>query len=235
MSSNKTIFPGMENSYDASFKQNVNVNGAGVQFGQGGTVFPGMSQTSTIPNQQVNSKPVVGFLFSVSRTPAGEYWPLHIGLNTIGRTQECDVCLNEATVTAQHAKLVVRVMKNPEKTICSLQDASSTCGSMINGNSLGFDPVECHNGDIITIGEHYQLYLILVDTKTLGLSVNPDFISAATEDPLPPFGGGNDPWAGPAPTGGPGFSSDASSLHGTVGMDGSAPVFKKGSTIIMPK
>ena len=235
MSSNKTIFPGMENSYDASFKQNGNVNGVGGQFGQGGTVFPGMSQTAPVSNQQVNNKPVVGFLFSVSRTPAGEYWPLHIGLNTIGRTPECDVCLNEATVTAQHAKLVVRVMKNPEKTICSLQDAASTCGSMINGNSLGFDPVECHNGDIITIGEHYQLYLILVDTKTLGLSVNPDFISAATEDPLPPFGGGNDPWAGPAPTGGPGFSSDSSSLHGTVGMDGSAPVFKKGSTIIMPK
>ena len=235
MSSNKTIFPGMENSYDASFKPGGNVNGMGGQSVQGGTVFPGMNPNPQAGVQQVNSKPVVGFLFSVSRTAAGEYWPLHIGLNTIGRTQECDVCLNEATVTAEHAKLVVRVMKNPEKTICSLQDASSTCGSMINGNSLGFDPVECHNGDIITIGEHYQLYLILVDTKTLGLSVNPDFIEAGIEDPLPPFGGGNDPWAGPAPTGGPGFSNDASSLQGTVGMDGSAPVFKKGSTIIMPK
>lgn len=233
MSSNKTIFPGMENSYDASFNQNGNMNPMGGQFGQGGTVFPGMNP-SVQPLQQANSKPVVGFLFSVSRTPAGEYWPLHVGLNTIGRTAECDVCLNEATVTAEHAKLVVRVMKNPEKTICSLQDAASTCGSMINGSSLGFDPVECHNGDIITIGEHYQLYLILIDTKTLGLSVDPAFIEAAAEDPIPSFGGTPDPWAGPAPTSGPGFAPEASS-HGTVGMDGMVPSFKKGHTIIMPK
>lgn len=232
MSSNKTIFPGMESSYDSSFNQNPNSNPMGGQFGQGATVFPGMP-SGPVSGQQVNSKPVVGFLFSVSRTPAGEYWPLHVGLNTIGRTADCDVCLNEATVTAEHAKLVVRVMKNPEKTICSLQDSASTCGSMINGNSLGFDPVECHNGDIITIGEHYQLYLILVDTKTLGLSVNPDFMAAETEEPLPPFGGGNAPWGG-ANSGG-GFQSEPSPVRGTVGMDGSSPAFKKGSTIIMPK
>lgn len=232
MSSNKTIFPGMENSYDASFNQNGNMNPMGGQFGQGGTVFPGMNP-SVQPVQQANTKPVVGFLFSVSRTPAGEYWPLHVGLNTIGRTAECDVCLNEATVTAEHAKLVVRVMKNPEKTICSLQDAASTCGSMINGSSLGFDPVECHNGDIITIGEHYQLYLILVDTKTIGLSVDPNFIEAAAEEPLPSFGGASDPWA--APAGMPGYSNDVTASHGTIGMDGAVPAFKKGGTIIMPK
>ncbi len=232
MSSNKTIFPGMENAYDSSFKQNPNSNPMGGQFGQGATVFPGMSQ-APMSGQQVNTKPVVGFLFSVSRTPAGEYWPLHVGLNTIGRTAECDICLNEATVTAEHAKLVVRVMKNPEKTICSLQDSASTCGSMINGNSLGFDPVECHNGDIITIGEHYQLYLILIDTKSLGLSVNPDFMPAEPQDPMSPFGGGNDPWSGT--TSGPVYPGDAAPARGTVGMDGTAPVFKKGSTIIMPK
>lgn len=223
MSSNKTIFPGMENSYDSSFMQNDGVNGMG---GPGGTVFPGMPSATLAPGTRVNAKPVVGFLFSVSRTAAGEYWPLHIGLNTIGRAPECDVCLNEATVTSEHAKLVVRVMKNPEKTICSLQDAASTCGSLINNNSLGFDPVECFNGDIITIGEHYQLYLILIDTKSLGLAVDPDFMPVEGGSPLPNFVE-DDPWAGPM--------QPNDSIRGTVGVDGVNAGFTKGSTIIMPK
>ena len=29
--------------------------------------------------------PVVGFLYSISRQGFGEYWPLHVGTNTIGR------------------------------------------------------------------------------------------------------------------------------------------------------
>ena len=172
MSSNKTIIPGMEDAYteQPNFgKQTTNV--------QDGTCVPNpFGARPTTPSMN-NQKPIVGFLYSISKSASGEFWPLRIGSNSIGRSADCDVCLGEATVSEQHAVLVVRQMKNPEKIIASICDARSTCGTMINGESLGFDQRECFNGDIITIGEHYDLYFILIDAKQIGLNVCRDFIS----------------------------------------------------------
>ncbi len=172
MSSNKTIIPGMEDAYTGSQnfgKQNVNV--------QDGTFVPNMPGTTPNNENIPHKKPVVGFLYSISKSGSGEYWPLHIGSNTIGRSKDCDVSLAEATVSEQHAVLVVQQMKNPEKVIAWINDSGSTCGTMINGESLGFDRRECFNCDIITIGEHYDLYFILIDAKQIGLNVRRDFIS----------------------------------------------------------
>lgn len=171
MSSNKTIIPGMEDAYTEQTdfgKQNARV--------QDGTCVP--NPFGTMPSNQpvVNQKPIVGFLYSISKNNTAEYWPLRIGPNTIGRSAGSDVCLGEATVSDQHAVLVIRQMRNPEKIIASICDSRSTCGTMINGESLGFDPKECFNGDIITIGEHYDLYFILIDAKQIGLNVSRDFI-----------------------------------------------------------
>lgn len=67
-------------------------------------------------------------------------------------------------------------MKNLEKVIASVCDSSSTIGTMINGESLGFEQRECFNGDILTIGAHYDLLLVLIDAKQIGLKVCADFI-----------------------------------------------------------
>ena len=192
MSSNKTVIPGMESSYEPT--QEVR----GQQSFGGGTYVPGNIQTPV--GTAMTEKPIIGFLYSVSRTPSGEFWPLHIGSNTIGRSSECDVCLPEGTVSEQHAVLVVRMMKNPEKVIASICDARSTMGTMINGESLGFDQRECFNGDIITIGAHYDLYFILIDVKQIGLNVCREFI--ATQQPAQPFGmpGAFPPSSGANPT-----------------------------------
>ena len=168
MGNSKTICPGMEGAYTSASnnfnQQDVNTPPQGTQFS---TPFTTM-HSPTMSYQ----KPIVGFLYSVSKTSAGEYWPLHVGSNSIGRSQDNDVCLSETTVSSQHAVLVVRQMKNPEKIIASICDSRSTCGTMINGESLGFDPRECFNGDVITIGEHYDLYFILIDAKQIGLRQN---------------------------------------------------------------
>lgn len=180
MSSNKTNCPGMENAttgFGPGFPNFPN-NPATHK----GTVTPGMAAQNT-PNA-INQKPILGFLFSVSRTPSGEFWPLHLGLNSIGRSADCDICLGEGTISEHHADLVIRQMKNPAKTICSIQDAKSTCGTMVNDMSVAFDPMECKNGDILTLGEHYQFYLVLIDVKELGLSVCPDFIATDNVQPM---------------------------------------------------
>ncbi|WP_417016374.1 FHA domain-containing protein [Alistipes sp.] len=157
----------------------------------GGTHFPGMN---TGPQASANSmtethKPIMGFLYSVSRTACGEYWPLYMGLNTIGRATTCSVRLAEATISDNHAEIVIRQMKNPDSVLVSIRDSRSTCGTLLNGSSLGFDAQECHNGDIITFGEHYEFYFILIDTKALGLEPRQDFIPAGNMPMQPGMGG----------------------------------------------
>lgn len=252
MSQNKTVIQGFEPA-----DQSGNNGGIGSGFysrgGNGrtaarGTVVSGMTDgpqqgvprnpNATVMAQTQNrpmqtGKPVVGFLYSVSRTAAGEYWPLQIGQNTIGKSSNCDIVLPEGTVSSEHAVLVVRKMKNPEKVIASISDARSTNGTMLNGVSLGFTAEECKNGDIITIGDNYELFLILIDAASLGLRPSVNFITIeedTMQDPLqdiptgytrpegqytpPPFGGGF------TPTG------------GTMGFDGQQP-YERGGTIGM--
>lgn len=148
-----------------------------------GTVVPGMEEIQECPsnrNQVINNKPIVGFLYSVSRTPFGEYWPIYLGQNVIGRDNSCSIILEEGTVSSEHALIMVRKMKNPEKLIASIVDARSTCGTMINGESLGFDQVECKSMDVITIGENYELLFILIDNVMLNLSTREDFVPVNT-------------------------------------------------------
>ena len=233
MSSNKTIIPGMEDAYteQPNFgKQNTKV--------QDGTCVP--NPFGTVPNSAnvPNQKPVIGFLYSISKSGSGEYWPLRIGSNTIGRADNCNVSLSEATVSEQHAVLVVQQMKNPEKVIAWINDSGSTCGTMINGESLGFDRRECFNGDIITIGEHYDLYFILIDAKQIGLNVCRDFISTQPTARMGnrPQNFGN-PYA--APTNNQftqGYEQEnVNAQGGTIGLDENEnkPSTKPGGTIFM--
>lgn len=186
MSNNKTVVPGMGNfDYKAPQTQAMNPMQQQPQQPQAapaynGTHFPGMEASMQAPGNAPTAeihKPVMGFLYSVSRTANGEYWPLYMGLNTIGRATSSTVRLSEATISDNHAEIVIRQMKNPDCVLCSIQDARSTCGTLLNGSSLGFDAQECHNGDIITIGEHYELYFVLIDAKSLGLEPVKEFMA----------------------------------------------------------
>ncbi len=69
--------------------------------------------------------PVVGFLYSISRQGIGEYWPLHIGSNKIGRSGNCDICLKEGTVSDIHAELNIKQMKTTHKILASIKDIGS--------------------------------------------------------------------------------------------------------------
>lgn len=217
------------------------------QSGGKGTVVPGMMGNNNGQRPNVNvqpdqsnphqpssqtvmtGKPVVGFLYSVSRTMAGEFWPLHVGKNVIGKSSQCDVVLPEGTVSGEHAVLVVRKMKNPERVLASIADGQSTNGTLLNGESLFLEAVQCKNGDIITIGDNYELYLILLDPVTLGLKVAENFVSIQQEEEesvedFDPFGdnrtrSGFQPFDSASPWGGNGnFQPEG----GTVGFDGSS-------------
>lgn len=219
-----------------------------------GTVVPGMEVPNVgdseagnhvVAAQQVKGrplqvgKPIVGFLYSISRTPAGEFWPLQIGPNKIGTSPSSDILLPEGTVSQNHAVLVVRKLKSSGNVIASITDAQSTNGTMLNGESLGFNPVECHSGDKIVIGENYEMVLILIDTAKMGLSVSEGFMPletvSDTEDDVDDIPGGFNPGGTNVFGGGDPFGSVPPSFGGysgggTVGMDGSSDMSNKGGT-----
>ena len=251
MSQNKTVIPGMEpsdgNNYGASNNASSSFYSRNNRPAARGTYVPGMSdglaeprarlsgeeQTINTSRTVASGKPVVGFLYSVSRTPAGEFWPLHIGQNTIGQDPSCDIMLSEGTVSAEHAVLVVRKLKNPVKVIASISDARSTNGTLLNGESLGFSALECFNGDIITIGQNYELFIILIDAAALGLSPSETFIPVEVEeedDEIPSMPDG-------ITRHGVDYLSSSSfggfNANGTIGMDGRGPQNDKGGTIGM--
>ena len=240
MSQNKTVVPGLEsgNVSTGMGGNNFNPYAREASAAPKGTVVPGMKfagmgnehvkaepkahQPSN--NQVMSGKPVVGFLYSVSRTSAGEFWPLHIGPNTIGQSADCDIVLPEATVSARHADIMVRKMKNPVKVIASISDSRSTNGTMLNGESLAFDAVGCKSGDVITIGDNYELLLILIDVNDLGLKVSENFIAVEETDPNDIY---EEPENNQTHLGG---SDEPPMFNGTVGLDGSSANSFRGGT-----
>lgn len=208
--------------------------GAAGGVGYEGGTQPFTPHQQTAPRANASGKPVLGFLYSISRTPQGEFWPIYQGQNTIGKDAECDIQLPEGTVSGEHALLVVRKLKKPEKVIASLADSRSTNGTMLNGESLGFAAVECQNGDIITIGDNYELYLILIDATAIGLSVASDFVPVAAQQQGPSFDDDFDPGSTK-----PGFDPNPfgpqpyTPTGGTVGLDGTSGFGTHGGTVGM--
>lgn len=198
MSQNRTVFPGVGSDDDYTHQGQ---QPSGMPYSRSsnhsgnGTVFPGMDGTQVDPmpsprttglHQSGSHKPIVGFLYSISKTKAGEYWPLHVGQNLIGSSSECDIVLGEGTVSGKHANLHINQMKRPEKVEATMSDLGSTNGTIVNDNSVSVArPVECVNGDIIVIGENYELLLLLIDTKAIGLHVSETFIpKEVPQDPV---------------------------------------------------
>lgn len=256
MSQNKTVFPGL--GQEGDFNPNQGYPGNRQPYSRSsqnrgnGTVYPGMEAPAGQPRSSANrqqnqskpsGKPIVGFLYSISRTGVGEFWPLHIGQNIIGNAPECDIVLGEGTVSQKHANLHINKMKKPEKTEATISDLGSTNGTQVNENSVSVArPVECVNGDIITIGENYDLLLLLIDTKAIGLHLAENFIDTRDEQEDAGFPGFSSPrdnttrneqdfpprFTGPdAPYDGGSRPTDS-----TVGMDSNGG-FRSGGTVGM--
>lgn len=151
------------------------------------TFVPGMQENApgVAENNHLKPKdttPVIGFLYSISRKGIGEYWPLHLGTNTIGRSSDNDIVLLERSISEHHATLSIKQMKSTGKLIASIRDVGSKNGMYLNDEELDYDNHTCKLNDIITVGSCYKLLLILIDAADYGLSVAEDFVA---EDEVP--------------------------------------------------
>ena len=146
-------------------------------------VTPGSVPSQASPQAKPNT-PVVGFLYSISRKGIGEYWPLHLGTNSIGRSEDNDICLKEMSVSSKHATLSIKQMKSTHKLIASIRDTGSKTGMFLNDEELDYENHTCKANDIITVGSSYKLLLILIDAEEYGLSVAEGFVEdkQSTED-----------------------------------------------------
>jgi len=134
-----------------------------------GEVFTRQIQAKPFLSQD---KPVIGFLYSISRGGITEYWPLHLGRNTIGCSNNNGIILLESSISSSHS--VIHIMRT-DKLKVYIQDDNSVSGTIVNGKHIGFVRHECRNGDIIEIG-NYQLYLIIIDSDEIGLKVSDKFV-----------------------------------------------------------
>ena len=126
---------------------------------------------------ELQNRPIVGVLYSISAGIEGELFPIYVGRNTIGSDESCDICLRETSVSAFHGMILARKQMDEagnEVMNVFLSDTDSMCGTCINGERLGYEKTKCQNGDNIRIGQNYVLLLSLFE-NTENLSVSPIF------------------------------------------------------------
>lgn len=174
-------------NYNPYARQELNYDNRGA-----GTFIPGIHDNPRDNTQanpegypskpERNEDPVVGFLYSISRKGIGEYWPLHLGPNSIGRADDCTIKLNEQTVSAHNSVINIKQMKTTGKMIASIQDTQTKISSFLNDEELDFAIHPCQNEDIITIGANYKLLLLLIDPEKYGLTVAPEFLDAESAE-----------------------------------------------------
>lgn len=79
---------------------------------------------------------------------SGERYPLHSGLNSIGRKQENDLCIPQPYVSGKHATLDV------SESGVFLTDVGSTNGTLLNDARIAADQrMELRPEDVVKIGE----------------------------------------------------------------------------------
>lgn len=186
--SQETLIPGMAGG---NMSQGSSLYSREQEATPSGTMVPGMQQherqASPAPQTSQPSQPVVGFLYSISNGGVTEFWTLHLGTNTIGRASSCDIQLQEASVSEQHASLSIKQMKSTGKVIASVRDTGSKNGMYINDEELDYDFHSCQNGDVLTVGLAYKLLLVLINPSEQGLSVADNFSPLKPAAPVPSY------------------------------------------------
>ncbi|MCQ2181982.1 MAG: FHA domain-containing protein [Bacteroidales bacterium] len=179
----KTYVPGVDENFTSNTPDHPDLaerKGHGGSTAGNGTFIPDEGDESgetkiRRTSNAIKDKPVLGFLYSVSRSNFGEFWPVYLGPNTIGRSENADIVLREGTVSSEHATLIIH-QEDEGEVYAGIKDNGSTHGVKVNGKSTHFDVVGCNNMDVIKIGKSYELLFVLLDAKASGLKKAENFV-----------------------------------------------------------
>ncbi|MDI9878288.1 MULTISPECIES: FHA domain-containing protein [Flectobacillus] len=151
------------NNYSAQNGGTIPIqNSEGGNMKSGGTIIAGHEDDHKSENPEgVNT--LVGFLVSYSKTELGEYWVLREGNNFLGKENDCNIKLNEGTVSSKHATLNITRNEDENKFDVVLIDTASANGTFLNGKKiLAYNGIIAKNNDKLRIG-NYELKLMIVD------------------------------------------------------------------------
>ncbi len=93
-------------------------------------------------------------LFILSEQMRGASFSLTLDKYTIGRADDCDVCVSDPTISGHHCFLV-----KVDGDAYALQDNGSTNGTKVNSQPVTADQsIKLKNGDILQVGGVEMLY-----------------------------------------------------------------------------
>lgn len=125
---------------------------------------------------------LAGVLFSISKYLLGEVFPVYMGQNLIGCSEDSDIRLQEATVSPTHA--CIHVLRDEEKgTYSATIDGGSGYDFSVNGLDARYETLSLNDGDILDIGSHYRLLFRLFNSEGQPLFENEDFEDISEPQP----------------------------------------------------
>jgi pSer/pThr/pTyr-binding forkhead associated (FHA) protein len=122
---------------------------------------PAAQQTGgASPSAALPAKMLRGFLVSYQTTPGGDFWALHTGRATVGRSnsgESLDIPLADATISSRHAVI------NVDAAMIQVEDTGSTNGTFVNDEHVGFNGRrELKDGDRVRFGGFTTIVKIVV-------------------------------------------------------------------------
>lgn len=114
---------------------------------------PDAQRKPKVPN---SGRRLEGFLVSYQFNKFGDYYPLYIGKNYIGRSRKNDIRIDDASVSSEHALLLFRGNK------ILIEDKLSVNGTFINNSTESIDRAELNDNDILKFGK------VLFKLKAIG-------------------------------------------------------------------
>lgn len=94
-----------------------------------------------------SSRKLVGWLVSYTLSDMGVDFKLFEGRNVIGRDLDCQISVNDGTVSGKHCVLLYR------EGSYFIQDSLSTSGTRVNGLDTSVNAVTLNDGDVIQVGK----------------------------------------------------------------------------------
>ncbi|MCX7665253.1 MAG: FHA domain-containing protein [Gemmataceae bacterium] len=84
----------------------------------------------------------------------GKPYPLHIGVNSVGRLPDNDVIIDDVTVSRRHCVVIVH-----SDLSCEIHDIASKNGTLVNGTKLQ-GVARLKDGDTIQLCDHTLRFVI---------------------------------------------------------------------------
>jgi hypothetical protein len=100
---------------------------------------------STIAVPPGGAIPGLAGRFTFYLKDGGNVYPLHLGLNSVGRLPDNDVVIRDECVSRRHCAVVVH-----HDLRCELHDVASKNGTLLNGKKIP-GPTKLQSGDQITL------------------------------------------------------------------------------------